>query len=73
MRSLSSLISRVTGTFQVTDCRGCGQVALVEPPLWLPPCRCLRPRPQLLPRRARPADLALYPLYSHAFDQQESN
>ncbi|MGD6757296.1 hypothetical protein [Streptomyces sp. BH105] len=69
--SLPGLASRISGTVQVADCRTCGQAALVEPPLWLPPCRCTRPRPRKLPRRARPADFALYPLYPHALDTEE--
>ncbi|MFF4607787.1 hypothetical protein ACFY12_34240 [Streptomyces sp. NPDC001339] len=64
--ALQTLASRVTGTFQVADCRTCGQVATVIPPLWSPPCCCPRPRPRRISRRARPADLALYPLHAHA-------
>lgn len=64
--AVRSLASRVTGTIQVADCRTCGQIAAVTPRLWSPSCRCTRPRPRLVSRRARPADLALYPLHAHA-------
>ncbi|MCQ8194670.1 hypothetical protein [Streptomyces rugosispiralis] len=33
------------------------------PPLWTPPCRCRRPRPMWLTRRATEDDLLHYPLY----------
>lgn len=49
--------------YQVADCRRCGQVAAVFPPLWAPPCRCPRPAPRRFTRTADEADLAHYPLY----------
>lgn len=63
-----NLLTFVTATLapsslRVADCRTCGEVARVIPPLWTPPCRCRRPRPMWLTRRATEDDLLHYPLY----------
>ncbi|MDF4254691.1 hypothetical protein [Streptomyces sp. WMMB303] len=62
---VTTVLAAVVGPlpYLVCDCRRCGQVAQANPPAWKPPCRCARPRPRWLPRRARHEDLLHYPLY----------